>query len=425
MNAAYGIASEGISKEDYTGKLFIPSIANGITATARLSNTIAEIKTLQRKGKPLITHTDSVVSLATPETHKEVSKLFSRIDPLVNETKAPIEWISILGKAKYGYKDINGKLKVLTHGSGAYGSEKVKPAYEAMMLLLNDEEYTVADAAEIAKHKFPLFHQVDVKNSYKWKFNDKRKQHSGVRKIRELLEKGDLIDEFPYKGIHIYLHEKTIQLKTKIKREFLFTTLLELKKGMFFQNATFNNVRIVNATPLDSEKMCLWLLTQDIPEEARKDLNYHLTSRIKAKDHLQKQFWLDQKRYSRKIEPKYEKLREKLLARRLETKKGVRRKIEASLSTHVFRNLTDAGYVLMQVMEKEPYHNVPEIPLIADSKTYQSDGFTFSGYTNLPQINITEYQQGNLNKHYTDALINMGRTVSVKFAEKKYNQMRN
>jgi len=420
MNASYGIASEGISKEDYTGKLFLPSIANGITSTARLSNTIAEIKTYQEKGQPLITHTDSVVSLALPETHARVSKLFSQIDPLAIETEAPIEWISILGKAKYGLKDINGKLKVLTHGSGAFGATKVKPAYEKMMLLLNDEEYTVSDAAEISKHRFPLFHQVNVKNNYKWKFNDKRKQHSGIRKIRELMENGDLIDEFPYKGVHIYLHEKTIQLKTKIKREYLFTTLPELKKGMFFDNATFGIVRIVNATPYDSEDMCAWLLTQQIPEDAYKHLDFHLTSRKKAKDHLQKRFWFDEARYSRKVEPKYEKMKEKLLARRLETKKATRKKIEGSISTHVFRNLTDAGYVLMQIKDKEPFIDVPEIPLIADKNYYQSDGFTFSGFCNLPQINVTEWQQGNLNKSYTDALINMGRTVSVKFAQIKY-----
>jgi hypothetical protein len=96
------------------------------------------------------------------------------------------------------------------------------------------------------------------------------------------MENGELIAEFPYNGVHIYLHQKTIQLKTKIKREYLFTTLPELKKGMFFQNATFGIVRIVNATPLDSEDMCAWLLTQNIPEDAYNDLDFHLRT-IKSK----------------------------------------------------------------------------------------------------------------------------------------------
>jgi hypothetical protein len=233
----------------------------------------------------------------------------------------------------------------------------------------------------------------------------------------------ELIDEFPYNGVHIYLYQKTIQLKTKIKREYLFTTVPELKKGMFFQNATFSEkVRIVNATPLDSEDMCAWLLTQKIPEDAYKPMEYHLRSRKKAKDHLQKRFWFDEGRYSRKIEPKYEKMFKNLLARRADTKKVSKKVIAASLSTHVFRNLTDAGYVLMQVMDKKSFSEVPEVPLIKDTRMYQSDGFTFSGFVNLPPLNLTEWQQGNLNKNYTDALINMGRTVSVKFAEIKYKK---
>ena len=420
MNASYGIASEGISKEDYTGKLFIPSIANGITATARLMNSIAEIETLYRGGQPLITHTDSVVSLADPQTHIKVAKLFSQVDPLINKTKEPIEWISILGKAKYGMKFKSGKIKVLTHGSGAYGSRNVESAYKAMFKLLNDEEYTVSDAAELAKHKFPLFHQVDVKNNYKWKKGDKRKQHSGVRKIRELLEKGDLVDEFLFKNISIYFYKKITKLKINVKEEYLFITTPRLRKGMFFQNATFGNVRIANATPIDSEEICEFLLTQDIPKAAKQDLEFHLTTRIKAATHLKRRFWFDRKKYSRKVEPKYKEIVAKLIARRKETKKSVKTVIERSISTHIFRNLTESGYVCMQVMEKQRFSNVPDIPLVTDDILYPCDGYTYSGFVTLPNLNFTEYLEGNRNRGYTNALINIGRSASEKYATIKF-----
>ncbi len=74
----------------------------------------------------------------------------------------------------------------------------------------------------------------------------------------------------------------------------------------------------------------------------------------------------------------------------------------------------------MVVQTKEINEDVPDIPLIKDDNEYETDGFSISGFTNLPDLNFTEYLQGNKNQAYTDCLNNMARTVSVKYAKKKY-----
>lgn len=565
MNTSYGISSEGITKEDYTGKLFIPSISNGITATARLSNTIAEIKLIENNGTPLITHTDSVVALAKPKIHEKVNTLFSQIDPLVIETEKPIKWIAILGKAKYGLKTTDNKLKILTHGSGSYGKVKVKASYEKMFDLIYEENLSVTEAAQIAKNLFPLFHQVDIKDNFS--YTDKRKQNSTTKKLKEILALGDVIREIEYKKATIYIIETKKKLKrTKkivnidkktntrtekvvptYKRQYLITTTDEILKGMFCDFASFNKgmVRIANFTPLNTEELCNFILTiPDLPETIPKIIKHNLIQRPSALEHLQKRFWFDQTKYGRRPIPKLTQLTEKLLAKRsnvyalnfkpseivkyeglisslqffettlptleadgsmikvidddfwnyddsftkrqwdkikrllhitspfkcepdelaeelaelgyfdmmqillavddpkfqryleermryeknpkqelffnVRKSQRLRKKIERPYTTHIFRKTSKNGYIQMQVMDYPGEESVPDIPLIQDEKTYESDGFTLSGFVKLPNLNFTEYLIGNRNQAYTDCLLNTARTVSVKYAKKKY-----
>jgi hypothetical protein len=63
---------------------------------------------------------------------------------------------------------------------------------------------------------------------------------------------------------------------------------------------------------------------------------------------------------------------------------------------------------------------VPDIPNTVDPELYSCDGYTYSGFVTLPNLNFTEYLEGNRNQGYTNALINIGRTASVNYARIKY-----
>jgi hypothetical protein len=108
----------------------------------------------------------------------------------------------------------------------------------------------------------------------------------------------------------------------------------------------------------------------------------------------------------------------------LQMRKTIQRKkkITRPIQTRTFKKYSKNGYIQMLVQEVKEDQNVPQIPLIQDTNTYQSDGFSLSGFITLPNLNFTEYLMGNMNQAYTDCLLNIARTVSVKYAKKKHHK---
>ena len=75
---------------------------------------------------------------------------------------------------------------------------------------------------------------------------------------------------------------------------------------MFFDSASFGNVKIANFSQIDSEEICDFIIngysTKPISPSIRKAITTHLIHRPKAKKHLQNRFWFDENKYSRVVD---------------------------------------------------------------------------------------------------------------------------
>jgi len=158
MNSSYGIGAEGISKEDFTGILFNPIIANGITSIARAFTSIAEIKTRYENALTIYTDTDSIIIRATEQQKKNLLSIFKKTIELKDEvedeysnTDVFIKKIYVAGKKKYGYLLSNGEIKFKTHGKAQYETEKFIQALEEAYRYIFTTKYTQLTTVEASK----------------------------------------------------------------------------------------------------------------------------------------------------------------------------------------------------------------------------------------------------------------------------------
>jgi len=158
MNSSYGLGAEGISNEDFTGILFNPVIANGITSIARSFTSIAEIKTRYENALPIYTDTDSIIIRATKEQKENLLSIFKNTIELKDEIEDEypnedihIKKIYVAGKKKYGYLLSNGEIKFKTHGKGQYETEQFKKALETAYRYIFETKFTHLTTVEASK----------------------------------------------------------------------------------------------------------------------------------------------------------------------------------------------------------------------------------------------------------------------------------
>ncbi|OLS19639.1 MAG: hypothetical protein HeimC3_44430, partial [Candidatus Heimdallarchaeota archaeon LC_3] len=277
--SGFGISGEGIRKEDYTGKLNIPSIFGSITAGSEFLTSIAEMTFKYYDNLSLYTDTDSDLVKGQKKIIDKILTLFANISELKYETDyGEILAIYIAKKKKYGIlaKNINTKklpfLKFVdendqelfitgkTHGISQYPSY---PFEQSIFNIYKDILYSktkVNTAIQNHKNKFPLFSKLSYNK-------DKNSKIRGIlpffnKSITRNFKKQKKIYSvtFPHPNSFIKTLDFTYNgftfkinvIYNWVTNLFLFTNLTEkLIKANFGLYANLGNIRVFLTIPVD------------------------------------------------------------------------------------------------------------------------------------------------------------------------------
>lgn len=215
--ASYGIFVEG-SRKDYFGKFYIPSIGSAITGICRYLNTSSEILYRMHGGIPIYTDTDSIQALATKETHAKVFNFFKSTIILQNELDyGVIKRSAILGRKKWGILNEKGEIHYRIHGIGQY--KDAKPAYKELYRLYLTTNKSNEEIARLTVKHHPIYQSITYKKA----------SNTIIKSITKFLKKGELIKEFKYNKIPLYIY----QLKNGKDYDYLIINSPTLTKGQF------------------------------------------------------------------------------------------------------------------------------------------------------------------------------------------------
>ncbi|MHA1447793.1 MAG: hypothetical protein ACTSP4_00030 [Candidatus Hodarchaeales archaeon] len=309
-NSGYGNLTEGVTKDDYAGKLYIAPATVDLTALARWLNNMLEIYAIKYKIKTLYQHTDSGYVQGTPEDIKKLQKTFELVDPLESDLEKKkayrnktIDWFGCWGKSKNAYHFIEntetprthkhsfkctkdtckhewkgdsiecpecgepGKsqcMKFTTHGSGVY-SWRINASYLQLILDLYRGK-TLTTAVKNAKKYFPLSYQLTID-----------KEGENIKNYKNILKYGKLIEVIPWKRGYVFVYymlkEKVDKRgKTRRTREKLYVTTTELFTGKFGDITTIP-VKKINMKELKLKKQLVKKI-RILIKQARKQKMY-------------------------------------------------------------------------------------------------------------------------------------------------------
>lgn len=256
VNSAYGDTAEGVSKDDYSGKLYIDPVPIDLVAIARWMNNMLDIYAEILDIQTLYQHTDSGYVIGLPEKINELQYLFEDVDPLESDLQKKkalknvvIDWFGCWGKSKNAYHylrknetvkdhkhkfkckkclvlDEKGKpvldkdkpvsltwdtqlkcpkckekgeslcFKYTTHGSGTY-SWQVDESYLSVITSLYEGK-TLDEACQIASKLFPI--------SYRLTINKERSNF--MINLRNFFKETQLIEVLPFKKGYILVYEQ-------------------------------------------------------------------------------------------------------------------------------------------------------------------------------------------------------------------------
>ncbi len=255
MNSGYGISAEGVSIDNHTGVLYVPAIANAITATARSLTSLAEIASDYYGMQKLYTDTDSIQVRGNEEQTQKLTHLFEVIDKLKDESpKDPIQQLYVASKKSYGYLTKNGQLKINIHGRGQYDKEpfveSLKHVYNKIFTTKHSQK-NISKFAEEAKHIHPLNQKIYLETT-------SSSIYKGLKKFWE--DNSKHVHTLHYQNIPYYIYYNFQ------KDKYLITNLRSLRIGVFgdYLNVRAgkqtHNLTIYSTIPVEFNNLLNWIL---------------------------------------------------------------------------------------------------------------------------------------------------------------------